>query len=185
MTQRTVVILPGRSLGPAVPQVLYPMVAAMRRGAESVRVEWQGIDALDDMPLDRIPVWVVDQAEPHLRDLDPKTTLVVGKSLGSFASGLVAALGLPAIWVTPVLVSDEVIDGLRRAPAPFLLAGGTADRLWDSELAGQLTNHVLEIEGADHGLFVPGTLERSAHILGQLATACESFLDEVVWPIDK
>ncbi|HEY9290921.1 MAG TPA: hypothetical protein VIP98_06560 [Microlunatus sp.] len=109
-------------------------------------------------------------------------TLVIGKSLGSYAAGLVADLGLPAVWVTPVLISDEIVGGLRRSTVPFMLVGGTADDLWDSAVARDLTPHVVEIDGGDHGLFEPGPLERSAKNIGVLAAACEEFLDGSVWP---
>lgn len=110
------------------------------------------------------------------------TTVVAGKSLSTFAAAMVADLGLPAIWVTPVLTDEREVAGLRRATAPFLLAGGTADQMWDGRLARDLTPHVLEIDGGNHGLFVDGPLERSALALGLLAAACEVFLDTVVWP---
>jgi hypothetical protein len=81
--------------------------------------------------------------------------------------------------LTPVLTSDWVVSALRRCPAPFLLVGGTADKLWDSALARELSRYVLEVEGADHGMYVPGPLAGSAAVLGQVVTAVEEFLDEV------
>jgi hypothetical protein len=71
---------------------------------------------------------------------------------------------------------------LARAAAPCLLIGGTADKVWDGRLARSLTPHVLEIDGADHGMFVPGRLSASAAVLGQVTTAVENFLDHQVWP---
>ena len=53
--------------------------------------------------------------------------VLIGKSLGTYAAALAAERGLPAIWLTPLLTSDWVVDGLRRSTAPFLLVGGTAD----------------------------------------------------------
>jgi hypothetical protein len=41
---------------------------------------------------------------------------------------------------------------------------------------------VVEIDGADHAMVVPGRLTESAAVLGQIITAVEDFLDEVVWP---
>ena len=41
---------------------------------------------------------------------------------------------------------------LRRRTAPALLVGGTADGSWDGALARELSDDVLELEGADHGL---------------------------------
>ena len=71
---------------------------------------------------------------------------------------------------------------LRRSTAPFLLVGGTADKLWDPILARELTPYLLEVPDADHGMYVPGRLAASAAVLGQVATAVENSLDEVVWP---
>lgn len=76
----------------------------------------------------------------------------------------------------------EVVEGIRRASAPCLLIGGTADSSWRPSLARELSPHVFEVEGADHGLRVPGPLARSAAVLGEMATAVESFLDRVLWP---
>ena len=103
-------------------------------------------------------------------------------SLIGYGSPLAAERGLPAIWLTPLLTIDWVVDGLRRSTAPFLLIGGTADPLWDSTLARELTPYVPEVPGADHGMYVPGRLAASAAVLGQVATAVEDFLDQVIWP---
>jgi hypothetical protein len=63
-------------------------------------------------------------------------------------------------------------------------AGGSggADKYWDGRLARSLTPHVVEVEGADHGMFVPGGLAVSAAVLGDVMTAVERFLDDVAWP---
>jgi hypothetical protein len=91
---------------------------------------------------------------------------------------------LPAVWLTPTLTTQWTVDALRRATAPLLLVGGTADPHWNGELARELTPHVLEVADADHGMYVPGPLAASAAVLGQVVTAVETFLDEVVWPTD-
>ena len=69
-----------------------------------------------------------------------------------------------------------------RATAPFLLVGGTADELWDGDIARQLSPHVLEVEGADHGMYVPGPLTESIAVLSQVVVAVEEFLDAIGWP---
>lgn len=178
---RSVVVLPGRTFGAYVPQLFFPMVAAMRRGAEPIAVSW-ATDVVDGLPSEQVPSWVASQVSPVIVGCDPATTVVIGKSLGSYAAGLVAELGIPAIWVTPVLTSDDIVGGLRRSVVPFMLAGGTADVLWDSAVARDLTPHVVEIDGGDHGLFDPGPLDRSAKNIGVLAAACEQFMDQVLWP---
>jgi pimeloyl-ACP methyl ester carboxylesterase len=81
-----------------------------------------------------------------------------------------------------VPVAGTVVAALKRSTAPFLLIGGTADEWWDGDAARSLTPHVVEIEGADHGMFAPGPLAASAAVLGDVITAVERFFDDVVWP---
>ncbi|HEY9290922.1 MAG TPA: hypothetical protein VIP98_06565 [Microlunatus sp.] len=52
---RTVVVLPGRSFGAYAPQLFFPMMAAMRRGAEPVAVSWSSAEELDRLALEQIP----------------------------------------------------------------------------------------------------------------------------------
>jgi hypothetical protein len=107
--------------------------------------------------------------------------VVIGKSLASLAAPLVADRGLAAVWFTPLLTDEPTVLALRRATAPCLLAGGTADRLWDGRAARSMTPHVVEADAADHGMYVPGELSASAAVLGQVRSAVELFLDQVVW----
>ena len=60
--------------------------------------------------------------------------------------------------------------------------GGTADPYWDGQTARSLAAEVVEIDGADHAMVVPGILAESAAVLGQVMTAVEDFFDHVIWP---
>ncbi len=125
--------------------------------------------------------WVRAQIEPVLAGL-PGQPLLIGKSLGSFAAGLAVERSLPAVWLTPVLTAPEVAAALGRATAPFLLVGGTADKVWDGGLARRLSPYVVEVPAADHGMYVPGPLTDSIAVLARIVVAVEEFLDEVGWP---
>jgi len=160
---------------------MYPADAAEHRGAQVHRVWWNEPDRPLTLTEPERGPWVLPQATKAL-DAITGEVLLIGKSLGSYVSTLAAERGFPAIWLTPVLTADWVVSGLRRSTAPFLLVGGTADPLWDSALARELTPYVLEVPEADHGMYVPGRLAESAAVLGQVATAVEDFLDQVVWP---
>ncbi|WP_285663232.1 alpha/beta hydrolase [Actinorhabdospora filicis] len=124
------------------------------------------------------------QVAPVLDEIGPHTTpLLIGSSLGSRAAALAAERGLPAVWITPTLTTDDwVPDALAKATKPFLLVGGTADPFWDARLARELSPHVIEVDGADHAMMLPGPLKASADVLAQVVTCVEAFLDEVVWP---
>ena len=108
--------------------------------------------------------------------------LLIAKSLGTNAAALAAERSLPAVWLTPLLTVSWVTAALDRATGPFLLVGGTADAFWDGAVARRLSPYVLEVEGADHGMYVPGPLTDSIAVLGRMLLAVEGFLDAINWP---
>ena len=81
-------------------------------------------------------------------------------------------------------LDPTLVVPLRSSPvtAPFLLVGGSADQAWDGTLARRLSPHVLEVPGADHGMYVPGPLTDSIAVLGRVVTAVEGFLEAIDWP---
>jgi len=183
MSDRAALVIPGRMFGPNIGMLMFAAMAAERRGALVDRMSWQRTEELDPLPSDGWLPWTEAQIRPHLDAIaTARRPLLIGKSLGTFAARLAAERGLPAIWLTPVLTTEAVATAMREATAAMLLVGGTADRLWDSAVARELSPYVLEVDGADHGLCLPGSLARSAEVLGQVAIAVEDFLDTVVWP---
>lgn len=170
-------VLPGRMYGPYAPLLMYPSEALRARDVRIHPHTWPS-EVPEGIPHD----FVCAQVEPLLDALPPRT-LVIGKSLGTLAAPVVAARGLPAVWLTPLLTEERTVAALRAATAPFLLIGGGGDRVWKSEVAKELTPYVLEVDGADHGMMLPGPLAASAAVLGFVVTAVERFLDVVVWPV--
>ncbi|MFR9778681.1 alpha/beta hydrolase [Micromonospora sp. MS34] len=175
--QRTALVIPGSGGCWHVPHQFFAVEAARVRGAHPHQLTWRG--EVPAEPAARGP-WAVGQIAAALREL--AEPLIIANSLGTLAAGLAADRGLPAVWITPLLHRPEVVDGLRRAAAPRLLIGGTADPSWRPDLARQLSPYVCELADADHGLRVPGPLALSAAALGEIATAVEDFLDRVLWP---
>jgi pimeloyl-ACP methyl ester carboxylesterase len=174
---RAAVLAPGGNYGPDGPLLMFAAAAAEQRGAGAYPVGYGPGDQKDLYPRVQAAVAAaVDELGPAV------TPLLVGKSLGTAAAAVAAERGLPAVWFTPLLTEPEVVAALRRATAPCLLIGGTADDWWDGGVARSLSPHVLEVDGADHRMFLPGPLKDSACALGETATAVELFLDEVVWP---
>lgn len=172
-------MVPGREYGPQAPLLAYAAAAAAARGAQIRTINWQPPPELT--PGQSARDWVCDQVAAVLDDV-AGTPVVIGKSLGSYAAPLTAERALLAVWLTPLLNDQLIVGPLQEATAPTLLIGGTADQTWDGSLARKLSPHVLEIDGADHGMYVPGPLAASAAVLGLVSTAVERFLDEVVWP---
>lgn len=177
------VLVPGGGYSTDGPLLMYAGLAVARRAGSCHKITWPG-----DIPPDEADrrAWVAGQVAAAIEQTTAATgvtaPLVIGKSLGSLAAGVVADRGLPAVWFTPLLHDEPTVAALRQARAPSLLIGGTADPVWDGAAARSVTPNVLEVPGADHGMFVPGELSASAAVLGQVISAVEHFLDHEVWP---
>ncbi len=186
-TRRVAVVAPGGGYGPDGPLLMYAALAVRRRGGTTRPVKWQISGGMSDQELRSMVVAQAEAAIGAAAD-GPGAPLVIGKSLGSLAAPVVARRSLPAVWFTPLLDDEPTVAALRRATAPCLLVGGTADPAWNGAVAREISKHVTEVDGADHGMFVPGVaggptaLAASAGVLGQVITAVEEFLDQVVWP---
>ncbi|SCE96387.1 Alpha/beta hydrolase family protein [Micromonospora coriariae] len=173
------VVIPGRMFGPGAPLLMYAGDVAEQRGATVHRHAWSEEPARPDAP--EIEGWVRGQIAP-LIDAVGGRTLLIAKSLGTNAAAIAAERSLPAVWLTPVLTLPWVVEALSRATAPFLLVGGTADKLWDGDTARRLSPHVLEVPEADHGMYVPGPLTESIAVLSRVVVAVDEFLDGIGWP---
>ncbi|HEY6497023.1 MAG TPA: hypothetical protein VIZ43_27410 [Trebonia sp.] len=180
-TVRTAIVAPGGGYGPDGPLLMYAGLAVRRRGGTVRPIVWDFKEGADfRQQRER----VVSQVEAAIDDpaVTGTTPLIVGKSLGSLSAPAVADRSLAAVWFTPLLTHEPTAAALRRATAPCLLIGGTADKFWDGSLARDISPHVVEVAGADHGMFVPGPLAASAAVLGQIISAVEDFLDRTDWP---
>jgi len=165
-----------------VPVLMFARLAVQRRGGRAHPIMWEFAEGRDIASQRQRVVAYVESAVDELTAATGAAPVVVGKSLGSLAAPLVADRGLAAVWFTPLLTDEPTVAALRRATGPCLLVGGTADPYWDGQTARSVTADVIEIDGADHAMVVPGRLTESAVVLGRIIIAVEQFLDEVVWP---
>ena len=180
-TGRSAILAPGGNYGPDGPLLMYAGLAVQRRGGRTRPIVWDLSGAAADVS--ELRGRVVSQVTSAIDEMTSATgaaPVVIGKSLGSLAAPLVADRGLAAVWFTPLLTDELTVAALRRATGPCLLVGGTADQFWDGKTARTLTPDVVEIQDADHRMFVPGPLAASAAVLGQVITAVEDFLDHLL-----
>jgi pimeloyl-ACP methyl ester carboxylesterase len=146
---RCAVVLPGAMLG-GMPVNAFVIAALVEYGWSVVQV-WDEYDG-DYTDTDRLD-WARTRAVAAMAGApNAKVRLIAGKSLTTLATDFAAKRRLAAIWLTPLLRDEACIAGLRRKKAPALLIGGTRDAIWDGALARELSDDVLELEGADHGL---------------------------------
>lgn len=139
---------------------------------------WSAIEALGEPGLQDDPLgWERERAERALEKSGAAQLVVIGKSLASFLTDLMSERDLPAVWLTPVLTEPAVTRGLARVRCPTLLVGGTADSVWDATaIPSNPMIEVVEIEGVDHALQVPGQPSASLEALNQMVRAVERFL---------
>jgi hypothetical protein len=168
-------VIPGRMFGAGAGMLLYAAAVAGSRGALVHRHTWPGESPLPAGP--PVESWVCDDIRLAL-DGHAGTPPLIAKSVGTNA----ADRELPAVWLTPLLTTPGVVAALGPATAPFPLAGGTADPFWDGTAAARLTPYVYQVEGADHGLFVPGPVTGSVDVLKGLVVAMTDFLDAIRRP---
>jgi pimeloyl-ACP methyl ester carboxylesterase len=175
---RVAVLLPGAFYLPAAPLLWFGREVLQAHG-------WSVVQVWDQRTTGEDPQQWVDNRLAAALDFisgDPKK-VVLAKSVTSLAAASVAAMRVPAIWLTPLLQRPEVAAGLAAAAAPALLVGGSADDLWDAECAARLADHrlieVVEVAGADHGLQFPGEPARSVAALQTWVTAIDGFVDHL------
>jgi hypothetical protein len=167
---RAAIVLPGALLG-GLPSLAFPLYTLVARGWSAVQV-W---DQFLDRSVDPTP-WVRERAEAAIAAAGSAERLViVAKSLSSRAAGLAAERSLPAIWLTPLLDDPESVEALRARTAPALLVGGTADPTWDGSLARELSDDVLELPGADHGVGTGADPRPLLANLGRVVERVEAF----------
>lgn len=170
-------LVPGARYSVDGPLLMYAGIAVQRRGGTAHGISWVVPGFSDD---EEERAWVVAQVRTAVSQASAiagAPPLVIAKSLGTLAAPVAAEWGLAAIWLTPLLSDRAVVAALGRAERPCLLVGGTDDESWDGAIARSITPHVLEVQGADHGMLVPGGLSESAAVLGRVMTAVEQFLD--------
>jgi hypothetical protein len=147
---RTAVLLPGRMLA-GMPANAFAQQGLTAAGWRVVQVWDEYLDPDQDAD-----AWVHDRLAAAVRHVpEARQLLVVGKSMGTRAAADAAEHAWPAIWLTPLLEDAGSVSLLRRRAAPALLIGGTADPMWNGRIAREITDDVLELEGADHGLAKP------------------------------
>jgi hypothetical protein len=171
---RCAVVLPGVRYFSQAPLLWFAREAAQAAG-------WSALELSERAPADEEPFdWMRRRAASALdATAEAGTVAVIGKSLGSAAAPLVAERGLPAVWLTPLLVRPDVAAALASSSAPALLVGSAADPTWsDGEQPAGDSVSVLEFQGLDHSLQVSGDPLASLDVLRQVTDRVGTFLEQ-------
>ena len=170
----TAVLVPGRGYPPQAPLLFFAGITLLQHGW---RVEHHWWDPPPHETDEQTAAWVREEVAGALPSSG--RTLVVAKSLGTYAAPLAAERGLPAIWLTPILEVPAIAEAVAANPAPQLLVGGSADDLWDTAVARDLesaTRSVVEIPEADHILMTRGDVLRGVEAHAEVVRAIDGWL---------
>ncbi|MFH8373408.1 alpha/beta hydrolase [Streptomyces cyaneofuscatus] len=173
---RVALVVPGFGYSPARPLLHFASRVLRQHGWTVQELWWHIPDDFLQFSEDERIAWVDRQVGRAVNAEGGACRLIVGKSLGSLASGSVADRGIAAAWLTPLLTFGHVARALRRAEAPTLLIGGSADKWWDADLAASLRHDVLEVPSADHGLELPDDPVGSVEVLRQTVSRLDRFV---------
>jgi hypothetical protein len=167
---RCVVLLPGAQYAVTWPLLWFAREAATEQG-------WSVLAVRDEHRGGEPFAWACDRAERALAATGAERVAVVGKSLASGAAGLAGDRGLPAVWLTPLLDSADVVDGLARTRAPTVLVGSADDRTWDAAaIPDNPALEIVELQGVDHSLQRKGDVQGSLDALRRVTQAVAAFL---------
>jgi pimeloyl-ACP methyl ester carboxylesterase len=169
--ERVAVVLPGAQYLPFGPLLWFSREVAASRG-------WSVLEVWDEY-LERSVdpwAWVEERAAAALARAGDARILLVTKSITSRAVRVAAERGLPGVWLTPLLHSGDIAAAFERLDAPALVVGGTADESWVGEVARQAGHEVLELDGADHSLQIPGEPLASVDALRTIVARVDFFV---------
>lgn len=173
---RLAVVLPGAHYLPGYPLLWFTREVLQQHG-------WGVLEVWDEVGDDENRRdWVESRARAALQwTAEADGRMLVAKSISSFAAALPETLELPAIWLTPLLNFGDVVQALGRRSAPSLVVGGTNDDPhWIPAAAAGLQHaEILEIEGADHGLQIPGDPIATLDALRRLVQAVGRFAERI------
>jgi pimeloyl-ACP methyl ester carboxylesterase len=169
---RVATVLPGKGYSPAAPLLHYATMLLRDRGWTVRQLWWDKTEMSTEEA-------AVARARRELDAVTAPVHLVVAKSLGTLALPIAAEMGLPGVWLTPILTDPGVAAALSRIEVPALLIGGTADPFWVSDVARGERLQVLEIAGADHGLEFGGAVLPAIAALRKVTEAMASFVDDI------
>ena len=141
---------------------------------QNEKVDWIATDALAAM-------------QTALAQREYYHLILIGKSIGTLAMTSVLNyelhMGKVAIWITPLLYEQELVQAALSfsGPAYFLL--GSGDPTFQSDALATIQANTdaqaLIIEGANHSLEIPDDTMRSIKIIEECMQGIAHFLDEI------
>ncbi len=185
------ILLPGFGYTLDMPLFYYAENMLLERGWDVLRVEY-AYNQLPDflsLPDSEWAQWLFADAtaawHAALAQRTYERVVLIGKSLGTLAMGHLLTLpGRPsaaaAVWLTPTLDEQRLREAITQYGGPSLFVIGTADPHYDAEVVQAMTaatnGEAVVIDGADHGMDIPGNPVASVRAVERVVEALSRFL---------
>ncbi len=188
---RLAVLLPGFGYTCDMPLFYYAENLLTERGWDVLRVEYAYSRSREFRQAPEIQRrrWLFADVEAAWRaglaQGSYAAVALIGKSLGTRAMGHLLAADSPvpnirAVWLTPLLSDAVLREQIERGGRPSLFVIGTADPEYDPAALDRLTKATggaaVVVDGADHGLDIPGDPVASVQGLERVVAALTRFL---------
>jgi hypothetical protein len=192
-TRHLGIVLPGYRYSAEMAPLYYAGRILLEQGADLLRIEY-AYYRTDFMkqPESEQDQWISSDVfaacKAALSHRSYEKITLVGKSIGTIAMGQLLADAVfqraTCIWLTPLLTIEWLRSRIEQTHPRSLFILGTADKFYQPDILKQL-EHVtagrsLVIEGANHGLEIPGDIPKSLAVLNQIVQVLQEFLDEDV-----
>jgi pimeloyl-ACP methyl ester carboxylesterase len=185
------VLLPGFGYTLDMPLFYYAENLLLERGWDVLRVEY----AYNRLPeaeispqskmVERLYADAMAAWRAGLGQRQYERVALVGKSLGTLAMGHLLTVENPppatsAVWLTPMFTVDRLREQIALYGGPSLFVIGTDDPHYDPEIMRAMTlatnGETVVVEGADHGMDIPGDPVASVRAVERVVEALGRFL---------
>ena len=188
-TKHLGIILPGLRYSAEMAPLYYAARILLDQGTDILRVEYAYYRTdFAKRPENEQDQWISSDVfaacDTGLSYRAYEKVTLVGKSLGTVAMGHLLADNrfqkATCIWQTPLLTIEWLCSRIEQVHPHSLFIIGTADRFYKPDILKRLERVTkgssLVIEGANHGLEIPGDIPKSIKALEQMVQVLQAFL---------
>jgi hypothetical protein len=188
-TSHLCIILPGYAPPLINPLLQYTSQLLLDLNADVLQVQYEyyKIDFFKKPAAERDQMLATDvtaACEAVFAQREYEQIIIIGKSLGTLAMGhLLANKRLrkaSCVWLTPLLTNAWLRGRIKQYRPRSLFVIGTADEFYNAgyltEVCEATNGKSVVIEGANHGLVIPGEVVQSLKALTQIVTAIGEFV---------
>jgi len=186
------IILPGYRHSADMADLHYAGRILLEQGADLLRVEYAyyRTDFMEH-PESEQDKWISSDVfavcNAGLSHRSYEKITLIGKSIGTLAMARLLTdrrfQRATCVWSTPLLTAEWLCSRIEQIRPRSLFIVGTADKSYKPDILKHLEHATngrsIVLEGANHGLEIPGDISKSLLVLNQIVHGLQEFMNEV------